>query len=236
MAGCNTEVRSDTDSDALHTLAKLEAALENAEGGTSPDDPVDIAFDGKGTASEVYEVLKKTRRYVNLDLSESSVTGFVSSSYLTGATMIVSLILPNGLDQIGDEAFAGWTRLRHISIPESVTEIGDKAFDYCTSLDDITIPQFVTTIGEYAFHNCTSLSSITIPESVTYIDRDAFSSCDKLGAVTFKGDDTCLADNTVFPGGAKFREAAMRAGNPNIGSYMAARGEYLRSGTEWNRT
>ncbi len=235
-AGCNTAIRTDTDSDAVHSLAKLEAALESAEGGATPDDPVDIAFDGKETASALYAVLAKARRYVNLDLSESSVTGFVASSYLTGSAMIVSLILPYNLDQIGNEAFAGWRQLRQIFIPNSVTMLGDYAFYNCISLGDIAIPDSVTTIGEYAFHNCTSLGDITIPASVEYIDRDAFSSCGNLGSVTFKGDGTCIADNTVFPSGAKFREAAMRSGNPTVGSYMAARGVYLRSGTEWSRT
>ncbi|MBD5447326.1 MAG: leucine-rich repeat protein [Treponema sp.] len=235
-AGCNVTIQSDTDSDALHSLTKLKAALESAEGGASPDDPVDIAFDGKETASAVYAVLAEAGKYVNLDLSESSVTDFVSSPYLTGSAMIISLILPNDLAQIGDEAFAGWRQLQSISIPNSVTAIGDYAFYYCTSLKNVTIPDFVTTIGEYAFHNCTLIDNITIPASVEYIDRDAFSSCANLGSVTLKGDGTRVADNTVFPGGAKFREAAMRSGNPGVGSYMAARGVYQRSGTEWIRT
>ena len=54
-------------------------------------------------------------------------------------------------------------------IPEGVTEIGDDAFHGCTSLESITIPEGVTKIGYASFSRCTSLKSITIPKSVTKI-------------------------------------------------------------------
>ena len=45
-----------------------------------------------------------------------------------------------------------------VIIPEGVTEIGDNAFKGCTSLESITIPKGVTSIGESAFDGCTSLN------------------------------------------------------------------------------
>lgn len=232
--GCTFD--SDSDSDALYTFAELEAALKDADGGVSPDAPVSISFAGKEKAFAVYAALANARKYVSLNLSKSSVTGFdTSSAYPAGSRWIVSLILPDNLTKIGGEAFAGWTQLRHIFIPPSVTAIGEYAFYNCSSLADIQIPESVTTIGEYAFHRCPSIAELTIPESVEYIERDAFSSCGNLNIVTFLGDGTRIADNTVFPGGTKFREAAARLELSGSGSYTAARGVYLRNGAEWSR-
>lgn len=197
---------------ASDTYAELEVTLANAEGGESPDNPVNISFNGTETAFAIYVALANARKYVNLDLSESSVTGFGSSAYPAGSRWIVSLVLPDNLKKIGGEAFAGWTQLRHIFISDSVTMIGEKSFQ-----------------------DCASLAAITIPESVEYIGRDAFSSCDNLNAVAFMGDGAQIADNTVFPSGAKFREAAARSEHSGSGSYMASRGVYVRDGTEWSR-
>lgn len=230
LSGCTFD--SASDSDVLPSFSELK----DADGGISPDAPVNISFAGKEKAFDIYVALANACKYVSLDLSESSVTGFNSSSaYPAGSKWIVSLILPDNLTNIGDEAFAGWMQLRYIFISASVTTIGEYAFYNCSSLADIQIPESVTTIGEYAFHQCTSLVELTIPENVEYIEKDAFSSCSNLNVVTFIGDGTQIADNTVFPNGTKFREMAAHSERFGSGSYMAVHGMYLRNGTEWRR-
>lgn len=52
-------------------------------------------------------------------------------------------------------------------IPDGVTDIGDKAFAFCDKLTSITIPNSVTSIGGRAFLGCYSLTSITIPSRFT---------------------------------------------------------------------
>ena len=49
-----------------------------------------------------------------------------------------------------------------IIIPDGVSNIGSYVFEGCASLTSVTIPYGVTSIGEYAFTNCTSLTSIDI--------------------------------------------------------------------------
>lgn len=64
--------------------------------------------------------------------------------------------------------------LKSVVIPEGVTEIGYNTFYECTSLESITIPDSVTEIGNNAFSDCTSLESVNIPASVTKVGHNAF--------------------------------------------------------------
>jgi hypothetical protein len=66
-------------------------------------------------------------KYVNLDLSGSTVTS------------------------IGSSAFANCDSLTGITILIGVTSIGYRAFTFCTSLTSITIPASVTSIGGLRF-------------------------------------------------------------------------------------
>ena len=84
--------------------------------------------------------------------------------------------------------------MSEVSIPEGVTEIGKEAFWDCTSLASVSIPEGVTTIGERAFAGCTALASVTIPASVTYIykvssdyRKNAFSDCTAIKEIRYGG-------------------------------------------------
>ena len=98
---------------------------------------------------------------------------------------IRSIILPNGLEQIGKGAFGGCSRLERIDIPDSVTSIGSNAFQGCEALTSIRIPSRLTEIGKYMFYHCESLQSVAIPDSVTVINDYAFLGCSSLESVHF---------------------------------------------------
>lgn len=84
------------------------------------------------------------------------------------------IVIPNGIEEIGREAFADCRKLESVIIPETCLFIREGAFSGCEQLKDIVIPKNVTYIGENAFFSCAKLESITIPESVTYIGDNAF--------------------------------------------------------------
>ena len=60
-----------------------------------------------------------------------------------------------------------------IVIPDGVTEIGKNAFTEFESIESIFIPASVTRIGEYAFYRCDGLQNITVAP-----DNPCFSSVD----------------------------------------------------------
>ena len=109
--------------------------------------------------------------------------------------------IPEGISNIGDEAFWGCTALTGIIIPDSVVRIGNYSFIYSgleeliiptgvitigdwafneSSLTRVTLPNSVASIGEYAFSHCYGLSSVIIPGSVVTIGKNAFAACDEL--------------------------------------------------------
>ena len=94
---------------------------------------------------------------------------------------VKSVIIEDGVTNIGAWAFAYCHNLSSVTIPDSVTSIGSYSFcGGCTKLTDITIPDSVTSIGSFAFSNCSGLTSVKIPSSVTNIGTGIFSSCSGL--------------------------------------------------------
>ena len=71
-----------------------------------------------------------------------------------------------------------------VILSEGMTEIGYASFMSCEYLKSIVIPKSMKTIGDYAFMNCINLTSVTIPEGVTSIGSQAFSDCSNLKEVT----------------------------------------------------
>jgi len=72
-------------------------------------------------------------------------------------------------------------------IPDGVTNIGKNAFERCKNLISVTIPDGVTIIDENAFSDCENLTNIRIPASVITIAEDAFSGCESLTHVFYGG-------------------------------------------------
>ena len=97
---------------------------------------------------------------------------------------IKNISLQDGVESIGNSAFANCSALTQVTIPSSVTSIGSMAFYYCKALMQITIPDGVTSIGERAFFDCSALTQVIIGSSVTSIGWWAFHNCSALTQMT----------------------------------------------------
>ena len=97
---------------------------------------------------------------------------------------ITSIIIGEGITEIGYEAFYRYRHLEEVSIPDSVRKIGRIAFAECDLLTSVTLPNGLTEIDEETFAGCTRLSEIVIPNSVTKIGWGAFSGCESITAIS----------------------------------------------------
>ena len=134
------------------------------------------------------------------DENESAISNsmFCESESWVGACL-TSVILPEGITTIGDDAFEDCDNLAAINIPNSVTSIGENAFICCYSLTSITIPDSVTSIGYYAFYDCTSLP---VEDNLRYADTYL------VGAVDTTLSTCIIKDGTKWIGDDAFYECS----------------------------
>ena len=84
-----------------------------------------------------------------LKITDGIVTGVTDHRKLLG-----TLVLPDGITEIGMFTFVGCSGLKSIIIPDSVTKIGTGAFTGCFGLTNIIIPDSVTEIADEVFYFC----------------------------------------------------------------------------------
>ena len=104
-----------------------------------------------------------------------------------------SIVMPESIASIGGWAFGDCLNLSSINLPESVTCIGGGAFAYCESLSSIVLPESIMTFGDHAFLG-SAISSINIPKSITYISAGAFAGCKSLGSIVLPESITEIRD------------------------------------------
>jgi hypothetical protein len=139
---------------------------------------------------------------------------------------ITSVVIPNGVTEIGMAAFSNCEKLTSVTIPNSVSAIWDNAFQSCIKLTSITIPASVTTIGRTAFSGCTNLTSVTFAGSIpsSSFEANAFGSAAKGGDIRDKylaanggaGTYTRPAGGTTWTKSASTTAAPTAAGTPGL--------------------
>lgn len=92
--------------------------------------------------------------------------------------------------------FKGNTNIKTVVLPQYVSEIPDNAFEGCTNLE--TVYAFgVTKIGNNAFKGCTNLKKFSIDNKVTVLGENAF---EGVPEVMVNAANSTVADNAVTCG------------------------------------
>ena len=86
-------------------------------------------------------------------------------------------VIPDGVTEIGEDAFADSSTLKAVRFPKTLEKIGDRAFENCVRIKTVNIPDSLTSLGVRAFYNCSSLAAVVLPEGLTEIKSECFNSC-----------------------------------------------------------
>ncbi|MBQ3572221.1 MAG: leucine-rich repeat domain-containing protein [Clostridia bacterium] len=147
-------------------------------------------------------VLRKQLSYtVNTNGTTCTVTGI-------GGYPDKDLIIPENIDgyivtAIGKKAFYQNTSITSVVIPDCVTEVSDEAFAFCSNVKSAVIGEGVTVIPYKMFTNALSLSSVTIKGAVTSIGFDAFRRCSLADGFVIPATVTRIGDCAFSESGLK---------------------------------
>ena len=172
---------------------------------SKPFTPEEIESIPKTWKSELAIALQLNLDYITELLEKLEKRDWSSFTVITEHkienTIIKSLIIPEGIMEIGNEAFYGCTSLTSVEFPQSLEVIGERAFLGCSSLTSVELPDSVTTIRHGAFSGCRSLTSVTVPLSVTEFGKGPFYNCAGPGKVLLSQDGRFLLNvNIDFSG------------------------------------
>jgi hypothetical protein len=66
--------------------------------------------------------------------------------------------LPKTLKRIDWDVFGGCTSLKELVLPDGLESIGNHSFFRCSSLESLIIPESVTLMGQFLFEGCQNLT------------------------------------------------------------------------------
>ena len=152
------------------------------------------------------------------DYNDPSSGGNNTAPWYGYAYQIKKVVLGSGVQNIGNNAFAGCYGMTDITIPDGVTSIGDSAFDGCSALTEISIPGTVSSIGDSAFYGCSALTEISIPGTVSSIGDSVFSGCSALTEISIPDTVSSIGDS-AFSRCSALTEISIPSTVSSIGSY-----------------
>jgi len=109
------------------------------------------------------------------ELSIPSSVKSIRSRAFANRTLPEKIILPLGLEQIGDYAFMGCRGLKAIEVPSTVRTLGKGTFWDCHELQDVILPNELSEISKNTFYSC-GIENIDLPEGLKIIGEQAFGS------------------------------------------------------------
>ena len=93
------------------------------------------------------------------------------------------VVIPEGVTEIGDNAFRGCDTLISIEVSDDVRTIGKRAFKECKLLRSARLPRKLKGLRNNAFESCIALEGIDLPDSLTDIGDRLFCDCKKLKTI-----------------------------------------------------
>ena len=123
--------------------------------------PASVRYIGRDSFSdcESLEEIKVDADNATFD-SRNNCNAIIESATNTLVAGCGKTVIPEGIETIGDSAFASVNTLTHVTIPKSVTEIRGYAFERCENLSTVNLQKGIQTIGCGAFTECVGLTNL----------------------------------------------------------------------------
>lgn len=121
------------------------------------------------------------------------------------------LLLPEGLEEIEEDAFNGCANLQKVQMPTSLKHIGRSAFSGSSistvgnfdnvnmidswafagtkNLETFVVPENVSVVNDYTFYYCEKLGFVYLPTKIRKFGNDAFYGCESLTFIDSKIED-----------------------------------------------
>ena len=122
---------------------------------------------------------------------------YITKEFYVDEKLVTDLVIPDGVEEIKNFAFAGCNKLKTLTIPSSVKSIASSAFRNCTELTGIYIENMANWVSmsfiayssplyyaKYLYLNNQLVTDLVIPEGVTKIGDYVFEGCDYINSVT----------------------------------------------------
>ncbi len=125
---------------------------------------------------------------------------FANNSF-SGMPLLETLNIGINVESISQMAFKDCTTLTGtLILPNSLKSIGDQAFYNCYGFEGIAMGNAVETIGSEAFRNCGGLrGELILPESMLSVGNYAFASCDELTSINYNAINCTAMGNAQQP-------------------------------------
>ena len=131
---------------------------------------------------------------------------------------ITHLIIPEGVEEIGDEAFKGMSNLESIELPGSLKKLGERVFADCRSLKSVEFPGSLIEIGKDTFQNCAQLKTIKVGEGITALPENFASDCKSLTQVTLPSTLESIGDR-AFDDCRRLEKISLPRNLKSLGAY-----------------
>ena len=127
---------------------------------------------------------------------------------------IKHVVIPDGIEVIGRDAFRDNTIIESVVFPDSVKRIGFGTFFGCTSLKDLQFSKGLEVIEEWAFGACTSLQEVILPRGIQQVLEFAFKDCSSLENIVIP--DGIQRLEYIAIGCSSLKSVHLQDKNPNI--------------------
>ncbi len=166
-----------------------------------------------------YHVKKTYPKWGAEHIATTPADPVLQAGLYTPADQIYEMIIPEGVEEIADNAFEGLVTLNKLKLPSTLKRIGNRAFADCTALAEVTLPKDLERIGTDCFNGCGQLTKINLPKGITEIPAGAFRNCAALKQATLQNAAIVRIGDFAFAGCKALTSFQMGKGLETIGVF-----------------